>query len=129
MKTRVMSLFVACLFVLAANQSWAYTIKVVFDNNFSTSFQGGGEWDALNEQDVKDAIVSKMTDHYSARGISVSTSSGDVEVRIGVSTTSSALGDSNPGGGIGSFQDANPHVEVYSHNFEELAGRSVLPLY
>ena len=63
---------------------WSYSIHLNFVSAFEDSFTTGGPWDSLDEEDVKDAVVDFVTDLYDPFGISVSTTSGDVEVRVGV---------------------------------------------
>jgi len=104
-------------------QGYDITIYLNFISDFSNSFETGEEWENVNESDVRDYIISRVTNDFSTYGISVSTNSGNVKVKIGVLKS-----DKNYFGlaksGIGSFikwfdYQGIVEAEVYSNNFSK----------
>jgi len=111
-----MSLFL--LVALSYNQAWGYTIKLVFETGFGNAFQPGQPWQNVNQTEVQNLIIDKVTADFSPQGISVSTTTGNATVYIGRSGSGFGFAVT----GIGSYLDTNPspYAEVYSNNFASL---------
>lgn len=79
-------LLVICILWASAvlDKAWANSIHLNFLSAFGNAFASGQSWQSLNEQDVKDAVADIVTDLYDPFGVTVSTSSGDIEVKIGI---------------------------------------------
>ncbi|MCP5375420.1 MAG: tetratricopeptide repeat protein, partial [Rickettsiaceae bacterium] len=89
------------------------SIKLVFVSSFSNSFQSGEEWEDVDENDVKNYIISRVSADYSPFGISVSTSTGNLIAYIGRIGSGYGLAVS----GIGSYITGSAVAEIYSNSF------------
>jgi hypothetical protein len=83
MKNKNILLLIVMIIFHSSLFAQSLSIKLVFESGFSTSFQSGGAWQNVNEQDVKIFIVSRVTDDYSPYGISVSLTPGNYTANIG----------------------------------------------
>jgi hypothetical protein len=84
--------FLILQFILT-NKGWtlSITIKLVFESGFSSAFQAGQPWADVDEDDVKELIISRVTADFSPFSISVSTSTGNIIAYIGRSGGDSAM--------------------------------------
>ena len=108
---------IVVLLILGNRIAVGESVKLVFEAGFSDEFQAGNRWANVDEQDVKDYIISSVTQHFQGNfGISVSTTSGHLVAYIG-------RFESDPGffglsvTGTGSFVDTSPYAEIYSNNY------------
>ena len=94
-------------------------IRLVFESGFSTSFQSGKPWQNVDQQAVKDNIVSRVTAAYAPYNIPVSQNTGNIIAYIGGSNN---LLHGIAITGLGSYHTAinnGPTAEcyIYSNNF------------
>ncbi len=89
------------------------SIKLVFETTFSQSFQSGMPWANVNETDVKNYIINRVTEDYQPFNIPVSTTQGSLTAYIG------RIGDGfgYAVSGLGSFINGTAYAEVYSNSF------------
>ena len=122
--TKNIFLILLLLLIFSTNelysQDYKPSTKLQFEQGFYDASGSGGEWIGLSAQTVKNSIVSRVSSDYSYYGISVSTTSGDILVRIYVNNSKYNFGEEITG--IGSFinvyhGEMQPKVEVYVNSF------------
>ncbi len=79
-------LFLAIITIIVPWNSYciSLSIKVVFEPGFHDAFADGQPWQYVDEDDVKDFIIQRMTEDFSSYNIPVSTSSGNLVVGFGI---------------------------------------------
>jgi hypothetical protein len=116
MKNKNILIIILMIIINSSLYAQSLSIKLVFESGFSTSFQSGQPWQNVNEQDVKDFIVNRVTDDYSPYGISVSLISGNLIAYIG-RVNANSFGKAISG--MGSYIDGSAYCEVYSNTFNQ----------